>query len=101
MLTTPETKPYSEGSGRLELANDIAGSSIAMRVIVNRVWKWHFGSGIVNTPDNFGYVGEEPTNPELLEFLAHEFVANGRSIKKLQKEIMLSAVYQTQRRRVS
>ena len=95
VLTTPETKPYSEGSGRLELANDIAGSSIAMRVIVNRVWKWHFGSGIVNTPDNFGFVGEEPTDPELLEFLAHEFVANGRSIKKLQKEIMLSAVYQT------
>jgi mono/diheme cytochrome c family protein len=95
VLTTPDTKPYSNGSGRLELANDIAGSPIAMRVIVNRVWKWHFGSGIVNTPDNFGYVGEEPTNPELLEFLAHEFVANGRSIKKLQKEIMLSAAYQT------
>lgn len=95
VLTTPETKPYSNGSGRLELANDIAGSPIAMRVIVNRVWKWHFGSGIVNTPDNFGYVGEEPTDPELLEFLAHEFVANGRSIKKLQKEIMLSAVYQS------
>jgi mono/diheme cytochrome c family protein len=95
VLTSPTTKPYSEGSGRLELANDIAGSPIAMRVIVNRIWKWHFGSGIVNTPDNFGYVGEEPTDPELLEFLAHEFVANGRSIKKLQKEIMLSAVYQT------
>jgi hypothetical protein len=95
VLTTPDTKPYSNGSGRLELANDIAGSPIAMRVIVNRVWKWHFGSGIVNTPDNFGYVGEEPADPELLEFLAHEFVANGRSIKKLQKEIMLSAVYQS------
>ena len=95
VLTTPDTKPYSNGSGRLELANDIAGSAIAMRVIVNRVWKWHFGSGIVNTPDNFGYVGEEPTNPELLEYLANEFVANGRSIKKLQREIMLSAVYQS------
>ena len=95
VLATPESKPYSNGSGRLELANDIAGNPIAMRVIVNRVWKWHFGSGIVNTPDNFGYVGEEPTNPELLEFLAHAFVSNGRSIKKLQKEIMLSAVYQS------
>ena len=95
VLTSPDTKPYSNGSGRLELANDIAGSPIAMRVIANRVWKWNFGSGIVNTPDNFGYVGEEPTNPELLEYLAHEFVANGRSIKKLQREIMLSAVYQT------
>ena len=95
VLTTPTTKPYSEGSGRLELANDIAASPLAMRVIVNRVWKWHFGSGIVNTPDNFGIVGEEPTNPELLEYLAHEFEADGRSIKKLQREIMLSAVYQT------
>jgi len=95
VLTTPTTKPYSDGSGRLELANDIAGSSLAMRVIVNRVWKWHFGTGIVNTPDNFGVVGEEPTNPELLEFLANEFVANGRSIKKLQREIMLSSVYQS------
>jgi mono/diheme cytochrome c family protein len=95
VLTSPDTKPYSNGSGRLELANDIANSPLAMRVIVNRIWKWHFGSGIVNTPDNFGYVGEEPTNPELLEFLAHEFAANGHSIKKLQKEIMLSAVYQT------
>jgi hypothetical protein len=95
VLTTPETKPYSDGSGRLEFANDIAASPLAMRVIVNRVWKWHFGSGIVNTPDNFGFVGEEPTDPLLLEFLAHEFVANGHSLKKLQKEIMLSAVYQS------
>ncbi|WP_263352875.1 PSD1 and planctomycete cytochrome C domain-containing protein [Acidicapsa acidisoli] len=95
VLAARDTKPYSNGSGRLELANDIASSPLAMRVIVNRIWKWHFGSGIVNTPDNFGYVGEEPTDPELLEFLAHEFVANGRSIKKLQREIMLSAVYQT------
>jgi cytochrome c553 len=95
VLTTPDTKPYSNGSGRLEFANDIAASPLAMRVIVNRIWKWHFGTGIVNTPDNFGYVGEEPTNPELLEYLAHEFVANGHSIKKLQKEIMMSAVYQT------
>ena len=95
VLTTPATKPYSEGSGRLEFANDIAASPLAMRVIVNRVWKWHFGTGIVNTPDNFGFVGEEPTNPELLEYLAHEFVADGHSIKKLQKEIMMSAAYQT------
>jgi hypothetical protein len=95
VLTTPSTKPYSQGSGRIELADDIAGSPLAMRVIVNRIWKWHFGSGIVNTPDNFGYVGEEPTNPELLEFLANDFAANGHSIKKMQREIMLSAVYQS------
>jgi cytochrome c553 len=95
VLTSPNTKPYSQGSGRLELADDIANSPISSRVIVNRIWKWHFGTGIVNTPDNFGYVGEEPTNPELLEYLANDFVANGHSIKKLQKEIMMSAVYQT------
>jgi len=95
VLTTPTSKPYSDGSGRLELANDIVASPLSTRVIVNRIWKWHFGSGIVNTPDNFGIVGEEPTDPELLEFLSHEFLANGRSIKKLQREIMLSAVYQT------
>jgi hypothetical protein len=95
VLTTQDTKPYSNGSGRLELANDIVSSPLAARVIVNRVWKWHFGSGIVNTPDNFGVVGDEPSDPALLEYLAHDFVTNGRSIKKLQREIMLSAVYQT------
>ena len=95
VLTSPTTKPYNDGSGRLELANDIVASPLSARVIVNRIWKWHFGSGIVNTPDNFGIVGEEPTNPELLEYLAHEFVTNGHSIKKMQREIMLSAVYQS------
>ncbi len=95
VLTSPTTKPYNDGSGRLELANDIVASPLSARVIVNRIWKWHFGSGIVNTPDNFGIVGEEPTNPELLEYLAHEFVTNGHSIKKMQREIMLSAAYQS------
>jgi cytochrome c553 len=95
VLTSDNPKPYSDGSGRLEFANDIVESPLAARVIVNRIWKWHFGTGIVNTPDNFGYVGDPPSNPELLEYLAQDFVANGRSIKKLQREIMLSAVYQT------
>ena len=75
--------------------NDIANHPLAARVIVNRVWKWHFGTGIVNTPDNFGVMGDKPSNPELLEYLASEFVSHGRSIKWLQREIMLSAVYQT------
>ena len=95
VLTSPAPRLYSNGSGRLELAEDIASSPLAMRVIVNRLWKWHFGSGIVNTPDNFGVVGEEPTNPALLEYLANDFATNGHSIKKLQREIMLSSVYQT------
>ena len=65
-----------------------------MRVIVNRVWKEHFGTGLVDTPSNFGIMGERPTNPELLDYLAQWFVDNGMSIKKLHREIMLSAVYQ-------
>jgi hypothetical protein len=65
-----------------------------MRVIVNRIWKWQFGTGLVNSPSNFGKLGERPSNPELLEYLAGLFVEHGYSIKKLQREMMLSAVYQ-------
>jgi len=86
--------PLTEGSGRLQLAELIVKQPIAMRVIVNRIWKADFGAGIVDTPSNFGFGGERPTNPELLEYLAGEFVKNGMSIKKLQREIMLSATYQ-------
>jgi mono/diheme cytochrome c family protein len=95
VLSPPDAKPYSDGSGRLEFARDIAYHPLAARVIVNRVWEWHFGTGIVNTPDNFGVMGDKPSNPELLEWLAYQFVQHGRSIKWLQREIMLSAVYQT------
>jgi hypothetical protein len=95
-VLSPEPTPaFSQGSGRLQLANDIIDSPIATRVFVNRVWKWHFGSGIVGTPDNFGFAGERPSNPQLLEYIAANFRANGFSLKKLQREIMLSAVYQT------
>jgi hypothetical protein len=86
--------PFSTGSGRLELADDILQQPIAMRVIVNRIWKGHFDTGIVDTPSNFGQMGERPTNPELLEYLASAFAKNGMSIKKLTREIMLSSVYQ-------
>jgi hypothetical protein len=94
MLSTGDPQPFAQGSGRLELAEDIVKQPIAMRVIVNRVWKGHFGTGIVDTPSNFGVGGERPTNPELLEYLAGQFVRDGMSIKKLHKQIMLSAVYQ-------
>ena len=94
MLTPDDPKPFSQGSGRLELAEDIVKQPIAMRVIVNRVWKGHFGTGIVDTPSNFGVGGERPTDPELLEYLAGQFVKDGMSIKKLHKQIMLSSVYQ-------
>jgi Protein of unknown function (DUF1553) len=65
-----------------------------MRVIVNRIWKGHFGTGIVDTPSNFGIGGERPTNPDLLDYLATQFVKDGMSIKKLHRTIMLSATYQ-------
>ena len=94
VLSPPDPKPFSKGSGRLELANAIVASPLAARVIVNRVWKWHFGSGIVETPDNFGKMGDPPSNPELLEYLANSFVKNGMSIKKLHREILLSSIYQ-------
>jgi mono/diheme cytochrome c family protein len=94
VLSPEASLPFMEGSGRLELANDIVESPLSSRVFVNRVWKWHFGTGIVNTPDNFGFAGDRPANPELLEYLAARFRANGFSLKKLQREIMLSAVYQ-------
>jgi Protein of unknown function (DUF1549)/Protein of unknown function (DUF1553)/Planctomycete cytochrome C len=94
VLSGAEPVPLTEGSGRMQLANLIVNQPIAMRVIVNRVWKGNFGTGIVDTPSNFGFGGERPTNPELLEYLAQTFVKDGMSIKKLQREIMLSATYQ-------
>ncbi len=94
LLSKDEPKPFKQGSGRLELADDILAQPIAMRVIVNRIWKGHFGTGIVDTPSNFGIGGERPTNPELLDYLAAQFVKDGMSIKKLHRTIMLSATYQ-------
>ena len=94
VLSKEDRLCFSQGSGRLELANEILRQPIAMRVIVNRIWKWHFGTGIVDTPSNFGFNGERPIHPELLEYLADFFMKNGLSIKKLHREIMLSSVYQ-------
>ncbi|MFN7937098.1 MAG: PSD1 and planctomycete cytochrome C domain-containing protein [Bryobacteraceae bacterium] len=67
---------------------------LTARVMVNRVWQWHFGRGIVATPNDFGRQGEEPTHRELLDYLASEFVAQGWSVKKLHRLIMLSETYQ-------
>ncbi len=94
VLSSDDPKPFSNGSGRRELADAVVASPIAARVIVNRIWKWHFGTGIVDTPSNFGQMGERPTNPELLEYLAKDFVDHGMSFKKLHREILLSSVYQ-------
>jgi len=93
-LSVLDPVPLSHGSGRLDLAEQIVKQPIAMRVIVNRVWRAHMGTGIVDTPSNFGVTGERPTNPELLEYLAQWFLDHGMSLKALHREIMLSAVYQ-------
>jgi hypothetical protein len=94
VLSSGDRVTFSKGSGRLELARTIATHPLAMRVIVNRIWKGHFGTGIVDTPSNFGINGQRPTHPELLDHLANVFVANGMSIKALHRAIMKSAVYQ-------
>jgi hypothetical protein len=85
-----------ERSGRMELANWIASPSnpLTARVMVNRVWQHHFGEGIVRTPDNFGKLGDRPSHPELLDWLAVQFVQNGWSLKKLHRLILLSNAYQ-------
>jgi hypothetical protein len=67
---------------------------LTSRVMVNRIWQWHFGRGIVGTPNDFGRQGEAPTHPELLEWLALEFVQRGWSIKSMHRLIMLSNTYQ-------
>jgi mono/diheme cytochrome c family protein len=94
VLSKGEPQPFAKGSGRLELAEAILAQPVSTRVFVNRIWKAHFGTGIVDTPSNFGVTGERPTNPELLEYLAATFASNGMSVKKLHREIMLSSVYQ-------
>jgi cytochrome c553 len=94
VLAKEQPAPFSQGSGRLELAEAVLAQPLTLRVFVNRVWKSHFGTGIVDTPSNFGMTGERPTHPELLDYLAAQFKKNGFSIKKLHREILLSATYQ-------
>ena len=67
---------------------------LTARVIVNRVWQWHFGRGIVGTPNDFGRQGDAPSHPELLDWLAADFVENGWSLKRLHRLIMTSEAYQ-------
>jgi hypothetical protein len=87
---------FRAGSGRLALAEAIASpeNPLTARVIVNRVWKHHFGAGLVRTPSNFGSAGDPPSHPELLDYLAARLVEQGWSLKQLHREILLSAVYQ-------
>jgi hypothetical protein len=96
VLSGKERQPFKKGSGRLELAQAIASPTnpLTARVLVNRVWLHHFGNGLVRTPSDFGLRSERPTYPAVLDYLAARFVAEGWSIKKLHKLIMLSSVYQ-------
>ncbi len=86
----------ASSSGRLELATWLtdANNPLTARVIVNRVWQWHFGRGLVATPNDFGTRGARPTHPALLDYLASRFIKSGWSLKALHREILLSATYQ-------
>ena len=81
---------------RLDLANAIASPNnpLTARVIVNRVWATHFGRGLVNTPSNFGSLGDRPSHPELLDWLTVNFVKNGWSLKWLHRTILAAGIYQ-------
>ena len=96
ILRNGDSTPFKPtGSGRLELARAIASpdNPLTARVFVNRIWAGHFGAGLVRTPSNFGTLGERPTHPELLDWLAVRFIESGWSMKSLHREIMLSATY--------
>jgi|688.fasta_scaffold51133_2 hypothetical protein len=85
--------PTSSESGRRELAAWITGHPLFARVIVNRIWGWHFGRGLVASANDFGSRGEPPTHPELLDRLAAEFVRSGFRVKSLHRLIMRTAAY--------
>jgi hypothetical protein len=91
-----DRKAYAEGSGRLELAQDIASpkNPLTARVAINRIWAHHFGEGFVRTLDDMGVMCDPPSHPELLDYLSSRFIADGWSYKKMHKLIMLSATYQ-------
>ncbi len=98
----PVITPLPRSTGRrTALANWITrpDNPLAIRVIVNRVWQYHFGHGIAGTPNDLGHLGERPTHPELLDWLAQRFVASGWSLKQLHREILLSATYRQTARR--
>ena len=95
LFTEAAPMPAIAGSGRRELAERIASPThpLTARVMVNRLWKHHFGTGIVASTDDFGHMGEKPSHPELLDWLASEFVGQGWSLKKMNRLIVLSNAY--------
>jgi mono/diheme cytochrome c family protein len=95
-IAGPDRKPFTKGSGRLELARAIIDPSnpLTARVWVNRIWMHHFGAGLVRTPSDFGIRAEPPSHPELLDWLARLLVREGWSTKAIHRMILLSATYQ-------
>ena len=96
ILGGSDDKAFRDGSGRLELAEAIASKDnpLTARVMVNRIWLHHFGQGIVTSPSDFGLVGEPPSHPQLLDWLAWEFMENNWSIKHLHRLILNSYTWQ-------
>jgi hypothetical protein len=95
VLSGPDRQPFRDGSGRRELADAIASADnpLTARVLVNRVWLHHFGTGLVSSPSDFGRRSYPPSHPELLDWLATDFIRNGWSIKHLHRRMMLSHAY--------
>ena len=95
-VSTEVPKFPADQSGRLQLASWLTAADhpLTSRVIANRIWRWHFGRGIVATPNNFGTKGQRPTHPKLLDHLALKFIRSGWSLKSLHLEILNSSTYQ-------
>jgi hypothetical protein len=95
VIAGSHTTPIERGSGRRELAEWLADprNPLTARVMVNRIWQWHFGEGLVRTPNNFGKLGAVPTHPELLDWLAQKFIESGWSIKAMHRLILSSNTY--------
>jgi mono/diheme cytochrome c family protein len=97
VMQTSTVRPIlrTNQSGRLELAQWLTSTQhpLTARVYVNRIWRWHFGAGIVASTENFGRIGDRPTHPELLDWLARNFIENGSSTKHLHRLILKSSAY--------
>ncbi len=96
VLSGPQRQPFTQGSGRLELAEAVASATnpLTARVLVNRVWQQHFGEGFISTPDDLGVMSGAPSHPALLDYLAAKFMKEGWSIKGLHRAILLSKTWQ-------
>jgi hypothetical protein len=97
VMSGPQTPAFSPAaSGRLELAKWLVDPEhpLTARVLTNRFWRWHFGEGLVRSTDNFGLLGEKPTHPELLDWMARQFIRDGWSLKKFHRRILNSSTYQ-------